>query len=280
MSARVARPRPDRRARLRTRRRQLLLWSAPFVLIAALLAAKLIAQHTIAQIAISQYHDGDFEASLNTGSLNEQLNIIERWKAPYLVGTDYLRMDALDEAKQSLTRALELAEGQDQCPIRENLAIAHERAGDLALAAEDAATAVTEYEQALKYLNERDASCDQSSSARAIADSIPRITEKLENLQTPPQPEEDDEEQDDSNESPSPTSPVETPPPDETPSPDQTPSPDETPSPEETPSPSPSDPVDDPLDNLEQDMNDNQRDREEGGSGFGGGGRDYVDKPW
>lgn len=247
-------------------RRRLLRWSLPFTIVLVLMAGKLIAQHVIAEVAIAQYRAGDFEPSLNTGKLNEQANVVESWKTPYLIGTDYLRLDALDEAKSSLREALAAAPITEQCPIRENLAIAHERSGDLALEAQDAEEAAAQYREALQYLEERDSACDESTSARAIADSVERISEKLKQLEQPP---------DDggSDTPPPPPSPPGTNPPD-----DSGTSP--TDEPGET---QPSGPGDDRLDELENNMGENGRDRQEyqdglgNGNGYGGG---SPDKPW
>lgn len=262
MSKRAVKPRPRGAAAYRIRRRRLLLWSLPVVILALLVSAKLVSQHIIANTAIGQYHDDEFEASLNLGGLNQQVNVVERWKTPYLEGTNYLRLDALDEAHDALEDALALAAPHEQCPIRENLAIVHERAGDLARERGEEETAVAEYKQALTYLEERDPSCDESSSARAIADSIPRIKAKLD----PPEQQQE----------PEPTQPQE----EETPSP-STPQPS---TPEPSPSPDENEqdgPDQDRLDELEEDMENNQREREDDQDYFGGGGGgSSPDRPW
>ncbi|MFD2674049.1 hypothetical protein [Gulosibacter bifidus] len=267
MAKRAAKPATTAKnsTRLGQLRRRLVLWSLPICAIAGLSGIKLIAQHVIAEIAAAQYHDSEFEASLNTAKLNDQFNVVERWKPAYLIGTDYLRLDALDEAKAQLHTALDLAVPTEQCPIRENLAIAYERAGDLAIEREDPTTAVTEYTEALAILEAADASCEQSTSARALTDSTERIRKKLEDLQqesTPPP-----------TQTPNPT---ESPSPSETPTPTDTPSPSPSPEPGESGTPKPTGPDPDKLGDLEDDMEKNRRDRENDSGGYA----PRPDKPW
>lgn len=174
---------PARARRRRRLRRRLMLWSIPFALVLLLVSAKLISQHAIAQTALTQYEQEEYEGALNTSGQLKFLNVVEPWKPFYNMGTSYLRLDALTEAQDEFRAALELATPPEQCPIRANLAIAIEREGDLAVEAEDVASAVVKYQEALEVLAAADASCEFSTSNRSITDSDARIKEKLKQLQ-------------------------------------------------------------------------------------------------
>ncbi|MFD2758540.1 tetratricopeptide repeat protein [Gulosibacter faecalis] len=237
--------------RRRRLRRHLLLWSLPIAIVLLLTSAKLIAQHVIAQSAISQYASGDYEQALNTSGQLKFLNVVEPWKPFYNMGTSYLQLEALPEAQEQLRAALDLATPPEQCPIRANLAIAIEREGDLALEAEDADTAMAKYGEALGVLEEADPSCELSTSNRSITDSDERIRQKLEELQQPEDGEGGDgDEQQDGNDG-------------DQKDPDASPDPDS-------------------LDELEDGMGENQEDRrndvDNEENGYGGGSQ--PDQPW
>lgn len=171
---------------MRRLRRRLALWALPVALVAGLVGAKLAHQHIVAERALAQYLAGDAEAALNTASQLQWLNWVERWKPDYDLGTSLLAVDALEESRAALERALPLAGPIEQCPIRANLAIAIERLGDRAEAAGDHAAAVELWREALAVLEERDPACEGSGAAESLEESEERIREKLQ---------EDDQEQ-------------------------------------------------------------------------------------
>ncbi|CAG7845338.1 hypothetical protein USB125703_01600 [Pseudoclavibacter triregionum] len=170
--------RAERIARRRLRRR-LMLWALPFAIIAVLVAAKLLTMTFLGAQAVRQDEAGDYEGALNTSQLLKTVNVIEPWKAPYDVGTSYLRLGLNDEARAELEAALPLASPEDQCPIRANLAIAIERQGDALLEAGDEAGARELWTQAKAILEEADPSCPSSNSGQSMGESHERIRQKL-----------------------------------------------------------------------------------------------------
>lgn len=170
--------RADRQLR-RRRRRRLMLWGLAPALLMLLFAAKLLSMTLIGGQAVAQYEDGDYEGSMNTSELLKTANIIESWKAHYDVGTNALQLGLLDPARAELETALSLAAPGEQCPIRNNLAIAIERQGDAVLEAGDEAGARALWEEALAIVEGSDPSCGQTTSAEAIVETHERIWRKL-----------------------------------------------------------------------------------------------------
>ncbi|MDJ1369855.1 hypothetical protein [Gulosibacter molinativorax] len=230
---------------LRKLRRRILLWSLPVVLLAGALGVLLIGQHFVAKTAIAQHQDEKHEEALNTSGQLALINLVERWKPHYNMGTSYLELDALAEAGAQFTTALELAAPAEQCPIRANFAITLEREGDKLLAEGSAEGAYAKYEEAIALIEAQDPACDQSTSNRSLDDSHERILEKLQQFeQSQPQPDQQD--------------------------------PESTPQPEQQPNP-------DALDELENGLDENKENRDQDvqeNDNYGGGSGGSVDEPW
>lgn len=230
--------------RRRRLRRRILLWSLAPALLAAAFGTLLIAQHFIARTAVAQYSQEQYEEALNTSGQLALVNLVERWKPHYNMGTSYLELAALPEAGEQFAIALQLAAPAEQCPIRANYAITLEREGDDLVIAGNTEGAMTKYREAVALIEAQDPACDRSTSNRSLDDSLERITEKLQQpQQQEPQPEEDSE---------------------------------STPSPEAEPSPDALDELEDGLDENQQDRADELDEDRDFGGGSGGG----VDEPW
>ncbi|SJM48418.1 hypothetical protein [Gulosibacter sp. 10] len=236
-------------SRRRRLRRRIALIGLPFALAGGLFGGTLIVQHFIALSAIAQYDAGEYEESLNTSGQLALVNIVERWKPHYDMGTSYLQVDALGEAKEQFAIAMGLARPAEQCPIRANFAIAIEREGDDLVAAGEIEAGMERYREALELLEGRDPACAESSSNRSIEDSIERILEKLQQEeQEPPEGGEDGDESDGGEGGEDP---------------------------QNQPDP-------DALDELEGGLDENRDEREDGleDDEHGGGGGSGVDQPW
>ena len=171
--------RREQLARLRRRRKRLMLVGLPFALLALLLAAKFASMLVIGNRTVATYTEGDYEGALNSAQQQKLVNLFEPWKAPYNTGTVYLQLGLNPEARLELEGALSLASGADQCPVRSNLAIAIERIGDAELAAGDPDAARTTWEAALAVLEAAPPECPQSSSSDPMADTDERLRAKL-----------------------------------------------------------------------------------------------------
>lgn len=171
----------NERERLRAQklRKRLFLWAIPLAILVALLAIKLISMSIVGGRSVSLYEGGDYEGSLNSSQQQKFVNIIERWKAPYNTGTNYLQLGLLPEARAELESALPLASPLEQCPIRSNLAITLERMGDAELAAGRVNEARDLWMQGLTVLDQAAPECDESTSDEPMDDTQQRIEEKL-----------------------------------------------------------------------------------------------------
>lgn len=183
-------------ANTRRARRRLVLWALPIAAILLIGAAKLVAQHLVAMLAVSQYDAGDYEAALNTAQLQKYGNVVETWKPYYNTGTSLLQLDALPQAEGELREALALAPPPEQCPVRSNLAITLERQGDQAAAAGDADGARRFYLDGRSALVSADVSCAQSPTQPTMNDTQERLEQKLEDQQQQNQGNGGDQQQD------------------------------------------------------------------------------------
>lgn len=141
------------------RRRRLVLWSLPVVLIAALFSAKTLSAAMAADQAAGHYASKDYEAAANAARAQLFLNIFEQWKAHFNLGDAYVGLGVLDDAQKEFETALELASGADECTVRVNLALLFELRGDNAADAGAVDEARTEYDAALAVIAAADEGC-------------------------------------------------------------------------------------------------------------------------
>lgn len=158
--------RPDLDAGRRRRRRRLLLWSAPLMVLALLVAGAL------GWIAFANHLGRADVVSGAPGAAAERFDAqkpwtergIEPWKAWYNTGTAYVLANEPFRATEELVVALELvppAPAKEngaldpesaECLVRTNMSLAYEALGDQAMAAGDAAMARTYYDEGLGHL--------------------------------------------------------------------------------------------------------------------------------
>lgn len=83
--------------------------------------------------AMSAYAAGDFDRARDAFEVNQVLNPIERWVAPFGEGDARYRAADYDGAVAAFEVALELVPEDHECIVRLNLALAHEARGDTLL---------------------------------------------------------------------------------------------------------------------------------------------------
>lgn len=240
-----------------SRRSQARLWisiaSIPVVLLALAFVGKWLSMYVFAQGSIAAHVQQNSAAGISQVEKLEPFNWFEEWKAPYDKGVAFADGDRLTDARASFEQALDLATGLNVCPVRTNLGLVIERMGDQARSA-DPNWATRLYNEALTITLEMPPECrteearEQSPDPSRDPDQELDETEQRlrDKLQDPP-PEQQPEQE-----------------------------------PEEQPEEQPQDEQDESLGDIEERLQEGQRQRDEqqrqgeegGGSGSG------VEKPW
>ncbi|UFU02829.1 hypothetical protein LQF12_15295 [Ruania suaedae] len=147
---------------LARRRKRMLLWSAPVVVIALLAAIKLLSATLINVAGTSAYDNAGYVTASERFSSLELFNVVEPWKAHFNQGTAIYAGGDFFNATLQLEVALGLVpqapqdepRGEDECKVRTNYSLALEGLGDEASIASDFATASNYYDQAQTMLSD------------------------------------------------------------------------------------------------------------------------------
>lgn len=153
-------------AKLARRRKLMLLWSIPVVLIAFLAALKLLSAVLLNMAGASAYDKQNYVTATDRFESLEFFNVIEPWKAPFNQGTAVYATGDFFTAKEYLDVALGLVptapqgepRGEEECMVRTNYSLALEGLGDEAMLASDFPMATEYYGQAQEML----ADCGES----------------------------------------------------------------------------------------------------------------------
>ena len=181
-------PRP---ARLRLRRR-LLIHSAPLTLLVVLVVVKLISVVVAGDSAASAFGRGDGGTVRDDAAVLGVANVIEPAKAPFAAGAAAVLDGRLDEADGDFTAALARTDAAASCPVRVNLELVRETQGDRAAAAGDRSRADERYASALSIVGDAPPACfadnsDPDTQRQAIRrDAANRLAAKRTALNAPP----------------------------------------------------------------------------------------------
>lgn len=148
-------------ARASARRRKLLRWSAPVVVVLGLAALYLLAICVTVVVGERSYQAQSFPSAVRQFSVLKSANAIETWKPYYNAGTAEYSSGRFFAGTQELGHALTLVPrspegeppGQAECLVRINLSLSYEGLGDEAARATDTEMALTYYEQALELVD-------------------------------------------------------------------------------------------------------------------------------
>ncbi|WP_439901692.1 hypothetical protein [Microbacterium azadirachtae] len=253
----------DARALLAANRRRLLVrrWiagaSLPLILVALLFVGKLVSLYAFAYQSITAYVAGDYTGSVSAAENLNPANWFEPYKAPFDQGVGLAESGKLAAGQKKFEESLRLAHGLEVCAVRFNLALVLEREGDAAADAQDHATALEFYAEALQVNAERPKECDskeaQQQSPDPQRDMSQSNTDQKDRLQ---QKQQDQQQQEDSGTPQDPKQDPQQPP--QPPTPDQ----------------SKLDELQKKLQQGEQERQQNQQD------GTDDGGSSGTDKPW
>jgi hypothetical protein len=178
-------------SRLKLRRR-LLLFSAPVVIVMLLAAVKMISVVIAGNSAQSHYAAGDVSGLRADVSTLRILNVIEPDKALFAAGTLAVLEGRLDQADAQFSQLL--ARTDQSCAIRVNLELVRERQGDLAAWEGSPDQARTSYGSALDLVERAPGGCfagntDPDAERRAVRDdAAARLAAKMANLTAAPPP--------------------------------------------------------------------------------------------
>ncbi|HRW18000.1 MAG TPA: hypothetical protein P5181_04045 [Dermatophilaceae bacterium] len=164
-SARPALP-PEPREAKATRlaiRRRLIGWSIVPVLVAVLIAVKLLVMSNAAREALDGWYALNAERVRSAADTMSFVNVVERHKAPFARGDYFVVAGDFDQARASFEEALALAPptSVDSCQIRVNLALSLEKLGDAAKASGDGQAAGAYWQRVIDVRTATPPECDQ-----------------------------------------------------------------------------------------------------------------------
>ena len=181
----------QRPARLRLRRR-LLIYSAPMTVVALLVAVKLISVVVTGNSAVSAFASRDANAVRADAAVLGVANVLEPAKAPLAAGAAAVLDGRLTDADSDFATALARTDATRSCPVRVNLELVRETQGDRAAAAGDRARADERYAGALAIVDDAPRACfygnsDPDPKRQAIRqDAANRLAAKRTALNAPP----------------------------------------------------------------------------------------------
>lgn len=176
--------------RLRLRRR-LLAWSAPAVVVALVVAYKLISVVIVGNMAAADLADRDANALRDDVGRLAFLDIAEPDKTAFWAANLAAAEGRLAEAD---SRFSELLAHSDLCSVRVNLELVRETDGDRVARAGDAAGAERRYREALAVVEQASLGCfegntDPDAERRTVrADAAARLAAKIDALHKAAQP--------------------------------------------------------------------------------------------
>jgi hypothetical protein len=152
-----------RPARLRLRRR-LLMYSAPLTAVALVIIVKLISVVAAGDSAVSSFSRGDADAVRIDAAILGVANVVEPAKAPFAAGVAAVLDGRLEEADTQFSSALARSATSRSCLAPVDLELVRETQGDRAAAANDRARADERYVSALAVVNVAPRSCFAENS--------------------------------------------------------------------------------------------------------------------
>ncbi|HME49433.1 hypothetical protein [Mycobacterium sp.] len=173
-------------------RRRLLLLSAPMVIVALLVACKMISVVVAGNAAVSDFGRHDVGALRDDISATSFLNVIAPDNAAFAKG-DLAALDGtLSEADSRFGDLLSHTEASRSCPVRVNAELVRETQGDLAVRDGKPDQAEQRYLAALALVRDAPVGCfdqnnDPDPARRAIRnDAAGRLADKIRALHAPP----------------------------------------------------------------------------------------------
>ncbi|OBH95475.1 hypothetical protein [Mycobacterium sp. E2733] len=178
-------------ARLRLRKR-LLVYSAPVTVAALLVAVKLFSVVVVGDSAADDFANRDGNGVRAEAAILGVANLVQPAKAPFAAGAAAVLDGRLGDADNQFSAALASTDADRSCPVRVNLELIRETQGDRAAAAGERVRAEERYASALAVVDDAPQSCflgngDPDPQRRAIRnDAANRLAAKRTALNAPP----------------------------------------------------------------------------------------------
>ncbi|GAB3049255.1 hypothetical protein GCM10027053_04840 [Intrasporangium mesophilum] len=181
--------------RMRRRRRRLLLASLPVVVLAVLVALKLLSLNLVHSQTLAAYQEGDKAGTMTWGERQGWVNIVEQFRSPFAIGDAHLLTGHYDLARPWFEQAFEQVPkgGIDDCKVRVNLGLTYEALGDAAKARERTDEWRQYYDKGIKITSERPPLCDLPEGQRTgdqLQQAQQRMQEKNSDTPAPDQQQE------------------------------------------------------------------------------------------
>jgi hypothetical protein len=143
---------PDIAAYRRRLRRRMVLFSLPVVVIAVLVALKLLSMPALAALSQATYDAHDYDRSIQASDGLGVVNVFEPWVRHFDRGTGLARIGVLTDARSELESAMALVPASNSaasCRVRTDLVLVVEEQGDGALLDQQYTEAESFYAHAL-----------------------------------------------------------------------------------------------------------------------------------
>ncbi len=170
-----------------TRRRRLLLWSAPVVLLLVAVVVELITLTVVSRSAATHFAESDTDALRSDVAVLSYLDVVDPTRTALAAGSLAVLEGRLDEAERQFSDAA----ASGACTPLVNLTLVRETLGDRLVAEADGPGAIERYRAALTVVTGAPPGCfagndDPDLERRAVrADSEARLKRKLAALEAP-----------------------------------------------------------------------------------------------
>jgi tetratricopeptide (TPR) repeat protein len=141
------------------KRRKLLLFSMPVMIIIGLVALKFLSIGILAPVSANAYKDSQYQTSLTWLTPLTFVNTIEPYKVYHNRGNDYYKLQQFESAETEFRKALESVPSADECAVRVNLVMSIVAQADIKASAKDYDKAIVLYDNAKAVINDSQDGC-------------------------------------------------------------------------------------------------------------------------
>lgn len=141
------------------KRKRLLLFSLPLVVIALLFSLKFLSIAICSSISAESFKKGQYAASSDWLNPLLFLNVFEPYKVHYNKGNALYKLAKFEDAENHYRHALETVPIENECAVRVNLALSIEAQADVKISSKDYDGAVILYDKVKAVINDSQQNC-------------------------------------------------------------------------------------------------------------------------